>query len=235
MIKYLDWDTNFFGFKTGKIVNVVDSITLENILNKAKEDKYKLIYLFTHPNIDSINKIALKNNGLLVDTKITFSLELKCFLPKYTFENIITYNDSELDKTLLSLAFQSGEYSRFKTDKNFSSGIFEKLYTIWMEESVKRKIADEVFVYTKANKICGMITVSEDLGIAKIGLIGVDILSRGEQIGSKLIDFTKNYFNKRGLNKMEVVTQLENLKACAFYKHVGFSIAKSENVYHLWL
>ena len=36
MIKYLDWDTNFFGFKTGKIVNVVDSITLENILNKLK-------------------------------------------------------------------------------------------------------------------------------------------------------------------------------------------------------
>lgn len=235
MISYLEWDTIFLGVKTGILSDISSSLVLKNYLTQLKQEGYKLVYFFAEPSNISINQTAISNNGLLVDIKVTYSFDINDFSPNFTYENIKTYENTKTNESIINLALQSGEYSRFNTDKNFVLGTYEKLYKIWILQSISKSIADDVFVYENEGIIKGFISVYENSGLGKIGLLGVDVFSRGEKTGSKLIDYTKNYFYKRGIAKVEVITQHENKRACAFYEKAGFSVYKVVNVYHFWL
>ncbi len=235
MIEHLKWDSNFFGFPTGTIRSVETPSILKETLEKFRVQGYKLVYFFSDPGNVAVNQEALRNNGILADIKVSYGMVLNNNNTEPGCENIYLYDNDEPGETLYELALQSGEYSRFWTDKNFPSGTYEKLYKLWMLRSVKRILADEVFCYQKEGLIKGMITVYQKSDTGVIGLLGVDVSCRGEKIGSKLISHTKNFYLKKGITKIEVVTQKANKNACAFYEKSGFSIIKTENVYHFWL
>lgn len=235
MIEHLQWDSDFFGFPTGTIRNVDTPSVLKENLENFRLQGFRLVYLFSDPGNVGVNQEALKNNGVLADIKVSYGMVLNTYNTETECENIFAYNNSEVDEKLYCLALQSGEYSRFRTDKNFPSGTFEKLYKFWMLRSVKRILADEVFCYQKEGIIKGMITVYQKSNTGVIGLVGVDISCRGEKIGSKLIANIKNYYFKKGISNLEVVTQKANKNACAFYEKSGFNIIRTENVYHFWL
>lgn len=60
--------------------------------------------------------------------------------------SIVPYTAAAPDSELLSLALNSGEFSRFKLDPLFSAELFEKLYTRWITRSVRKEIAWQVLV-----------------------------------------------------------------------------------------
>lgn len=235
MIDLLKWDTDFLGFPVGLIRDVDNPENLNEHLDYFKQKGYRLVYFFANPNDEKVNHEALINKGLLTDIKVHYGLVMSDIIPEPDSENILIYNSSEPDEMLYKLALQSGEYSRFRTDIKFPFGSFEKLYKLWMLRSVMRIIADEVFVYQKEGLIKGVITVYQKSNVGNIGLLGVDILSRGEKIGTKLMTHTKNYFFQKKICKLEVVTQMANKSACAFYEKSGFNIIRTENIYHFWL
>ena len=49
MIKYLEWDSNFLGFRVGSI-SQLNTETLEQALEYAKSEKYKLVIFQFHPS-----------------------------------------------------------------------------------------------------------------------------------------------------------------------------------------
>ena len=238
MYKHLEWDSDFFRFKVAKIIpEDLKMQQLEKIIYLLKKDNYRLLYWQANPHNEENIQGAGKFNGVLSDIKTTFLLSLE----DYTSENsdypinIHEYDLPQPNNQLINLALQSGEYSRFKTDKNFPSGSFEKLYIEWIRKSVEKILADTVLIYKSEDIICGMITLFIKGTTGNIGLIGVDKKYHGRNIGKELMSATKIYFKNKNCTSIEVVTQERNNIACNFYINNGFTKFKITNFYHFWL
>lgn len=235
--KILPWDTEQFGYKVAELNNQFLSVEeLYSRNNEFRNEGGKLAYLF----IDSGDKRRfneLKNAGLTpVDNKITLRLKLNNeHYTKYLSPNINEYKLAYVSPELLNIVLQAGVYSRFKTDTGFKGGEYEKLYKIWINESVKGNLAKKIFVFEKNSVLAGMFSVDVKDDCGKIILVAVDSNFRGESVGKSLMQAALNYFIGSGLNRAEVVTQLENLPAVNFYEKFGFTICSHVYIYHFWL
>jgi len=228
LINKLSWDSDFFGYPIG-IISLSENESLdEAILYKSS---YKLIY------ISSKNELANFANKIRhVDTKITFKKNI--LNQNYDLGNSICHSfDSNIHdySQLKILALESGKYSRFKLDRNFRNGEFEKLYTKWLDESIKKKIAREVFVYTKNNDVVGFITVGKKTSILyDIGLISVSPNYQGQGIGSILIKNAEVYASLQNAHDMQVVTQEQNSNGVNLYIKNGYRVDTKVFIYHYW-
>lgn len=232
--KNLKWDSELFGYKVACIKNhEINDQDYNKKIKLLKKKKYKLIYWFVDPNDSISNKTALSNGLILIDEKVTFHKKL---VPINIIEKDITeYCKKNPTSSLINLSFQSGIFSRFNIDNNFKNNEFEKLYTVWIEKSVKKEKAKKVFVHYKNGIVDGLITVFIKNGIGEIGLLAVDSNSRGKAIGTKLLDKANYYFFKYNCKDVLVVTQLRNKQACNFYLKNGFSVKEIINIYHIWI
>jgi dTDP-4-amino-4,6-dideoxy-D-galactose acyltransferase len=149
--------------------------------------------------------------------------------------HIHSYFSSTNDEKVISIGIQSGIYSRFNIDPNFSKAKFKELYAMWMKKSISREIANEVVVYTtEENEIAGVITLGEKNNNADIGIIAVDNNFRGLNIGKALIQEAVNYSIRKNYSSLQVVTQKNNQAACKFYERCGFTEKHVINIYHYW-
>jgi dTDP-4-amino-4,6-dideoxy-D-galactose acyltransferase len=224
-VEKVEWDSDFFGYNVGKI-NVNNGINFNIDLLNFKD--YTLIYLFS--------KIKLENlDSILVDEKVVLNLNL--IDQNIEKDNNIVSEFKHFSKfpQLLDLAFQSGIYSRFKKDENFINNEFERLYIKWITNSVVDKKSVVVFIYELDGKILGFVTVDKKTDIqASIGLIAVELNSRGQGIGIKLLNQVKRYLVNNGFQKLSLVTQGDNIPALKLYQKAGFYIEESSFTYHIW-
>ena len=232
----LKWDSNFFNRKIGKLTyskkDTEESLSLA--LRKATQEDYKLIYVFDESTTKIDTSICSIFNERLVDTKIIFKKTIHAKTHPIS-KHIKSYTSNKIRKELSDLAQLSGNFSRFKTDTHFSTIEFTSLYDEWIEKSVARKIADEVFVYEESNKIIGFISVSIANQIGSISLIAVDPKHQGKNIGSLLLAHLENYLISNNIKALLVATQKINELACGFYKKNGFIVLSSQDIYHFAL
>lgn len=223
IIEKVIWDSVFFGYPIGKI-------TIKNRDNFELNDfnNFDLIYIFSE------NKLKNLTN-YLVDEKVILNLHLTKDYNLVSDNSIYEFKDFSKFPQLLDLAFQSGVYSRFKKDENFVNNEFERLYIKWITNSVVDKKSLVVFIYELDNKILGFVTVDKKSDThASIGLIAVELNSRGQGIGVKLLDQAKNYLLKNGFQKLSLITQGDNIPALKLYQKAGFYIEESSFTYHIW-
>ena len=230
-IEYLAWDSDFFQKKIGQ-VSVDNSDNIINILEEAKKTGFQLIYLFGNSNFFVDKEILKQFNGKLVDIKVLFEKNLD--INKIQTFVDLEYKSNILTSDLEQLAYISGEYSRFKLDKNFQKDDFYRMYKIWIENSVKHKIADKVFVVKENDEIKGMVTLKIYSTRGHIGLLAIAPDSQGKGYGKMLISACENELLRKGIFKLEVPTQLHN-SAIKFYEKCDFLIEKVTNIYHFWL
>jgi ribosomal protein S18 acetylase RimI-like enzyme len=230
-IKYfeiLSWDSNFFRFPVARINDKVDIFSYEESLNDLFENNIKLAYY------SSTKELPILENKFyemkLVDKKVTYLKEVSS---RAANENISFYDKDYPEQKLIDLAIESGIYSRFNLDTKIERKHFEDLYTKWIENSVTKKIADEVLVYKEEKKINGFVTIGKKNNRADIGIIAVDQSHRGNGIGKALMFSAENYYTCQ-LKSIQVVTQGDNLAACKLYESCGYVIEKKEYFYHLW-
>jgi len=235
MFNHLGWDTDFFGFRVARITaRSLNPERLKSLLNRLKSQNYRLAYWFISPSCKISNLAAQSQNGYLADEKTSLYVRINDVIqPK--LDSIKEYLGDIDNPELLHLAYQSGQFSRFKKDPIFPLGKFEELYRIWINRSIKREIADTVFIHRKANKMYGLATVSVSSHQGHIGLFSVDSVVRGQGIGKELMAAIKYFLFQRGICSLGVTTQGENKEAISFYKKCGFHIKNVKNVYHFWL
>jgi dTDP-4-amino-4,6-dideoxy-D-galactose acyltransferase len=232
----LKWDSGFFGYKIVRINPVnLGLLSLNETISELRQNRIKLAYCFVNPDDKSSNDSLTNVNGILADEKVTFTFRI---MEGFSFQqsaNIIPYDLNYASEKLKSLTLQSGAYSRFKIDPNFSDNEYEKLYLEWIEKSVEKLLSDEILVYIEDNEIHGFITLALRNGTGSIGLIAVDETQRGKSIGRQLINAALIYFKKKEISNVEVVTQKANHGACKFYESCGFEVKNIVNIYHLWI
>ncbi len=223
----LKWDTDFFGYKVGKLL-LNDNNLDENLLIN---NDFKLIYLFSNEPLSE--DLVKKHNLFLSDEKIDLITNVSNLTDnKFENENLVELNI--LDDNLLDLTFQSGHFSRFKIDSNFKNNEFETLYTAWIEQSISHENADKVIGFSINNKVVGFITFVLKNNMFDIGLIAVNEQHRSLKIGKQLLAFVFNYSLSKKVDFVTVTTQNKNQGALNFYLKNGFSINKTTYIYHLW-
>lgn len=219
----LKWDSSFFGYSVGKVwLGAEDSL-------KNVSSEFRLTYAFSEKPVDSMAEF-------LVDKKATLVCDdnaVKYTNLEYTIES---YNNTRHSYgELIELALESGVYSRFAIDKQFVNDEYKRLYTKWLENSLLKEGAIDVFVAVQENIILGFITwVRKDMDVCAIGLLAVSPHSRGKKVGKNLIDFVKGKAAEAGFSSVEVVTQLNNIPAMNLYKSTGFKLIDIKYIYHIW-
>lgn len=236
-IQFLKWDTENFQKKIGKVSfeQAISYDEYNDLLIQGRLENYELLYIFVPEKKDFLKDIC-KEDMRLVDQKVIFSKKLNIQkdivnISPFVFE----YQEKCVSEQLLKLSLESGRFSRFYIDDNFPRSTFQKLYSEWIIRSVSKEIADEVLVFDKDDLLCGMLTYKVISNVATIGLIAVDPLVQGKNIGTELMMFLEYKLSQHSVFDINVATQLQNKKACAFYEKNKYSIKQITNIYHVWL
>ena len=230
-IKYfetLPWDSKFFRFPVARINDEVDIFANKNILQSLFENNIRLAYY------SSSRKLVIPESNLyevkLVDKKVTYTKEI---IDQKVSPKIMYYDKKFPEPKLISLAIESGIYSRFNVDERMGREKFEALYRQWIVKSVAKEIADEVLVYKINDEIAGFVTVGKKSNRADIGIIAVDNKYRGRGVGKALMLGAESLY-KNKFNYIQVVTQKDNLPACKLYESCGYTRESLEYFYHIW-
>lgn len=229
-VRPLEWDSNFFGLKVGRadISAPEDSISLAS-QKQVLKNQYDLIYVFGNQGLSF--EVA---NANMIDKKVVFFIDE---LPEYNYhKNVMAWPvENGLTDDVLQLALESGKYSRFKLDGKLPAGSYERLYTRWIEQSVKHSIATEVFCYMIESELRGLMTIELKDGVGTIGLVAIHPVFQHRGIGTSLLRHVIRFAHDKRCEKLYVATQLDNEPACHLYKKCGMVIDSITQVWHWWL
>jgi dTDP-4-amino-4,6-dideoxy-D-galactose acyltransferase len=227
--EYLDWDSNFFNCRVGRLfINPGEFFSIE-LLND-----FDLVYLVIENEITQAQKIFFNDKALFVDEKLTYQKRTTSLI--HPGNHILSWPvHKKATKRLLEIGVASGEFSRFKTDPLIPDQKFSELYKTWVINSVNRTIAEELYYFEEKDETGGMITLGIKNNKADIGILSVHEKFKGRGVGSQLVNVAEYWAkNKKGLDVIQVVTQASNSVACLFYEKCGFTIQKREFIFHWW-
>ena len=234
----LAWDSDVFGFPVARVRDSIDSAdSLSRAIDQLKDRSVRLAY-YSFPWDDvGLRAIAQEQGGRMVDRKVTYAAECSEIVARDASPGVevVRYDAGEPDATLIRLARQSGEFSRFRTDPAVEPRVFEHIYDSWIRNSVSRAIAADVFVARVDGRTAGLVTVGERCDRGDIGLLAVDASARRRGVGRALVARARDWTMSRGMRAAQVVTQGENTAACALYEACGYRAERMLAVFHFWL
>lgn len=224
-IRILDWDSQFFGFKVGEI----SDFSAEPIMIEDKE-----IYFVQIKSEENVEPNLIDFEKKYQEAKVVFAKELQ---QKHSIEkDIRDFDEFPLDKEIFyPIAYESGKYSRYKQDSNFSEEKFRELYEAWVKNSINKTFATKIFYIANEEGIPkGFVSLKVSLDNAHIGLIGVLPQYQGEGLGSVLLKGCENFCIENRVKTLYIPTQLENIPACNFYKKMDYNIDEIVYIKHFW-
>ncbi len=229
-IRALQWDSDFFGLRIGRadISTKEDALSLANRYEELKK-QYDLLYIFDPDNVG-----FAANGARLVDEKILYSKPCE---PRQQYSDVSFFKQASPSEDLYRLALVSGGYSRFRLDKHFPKGSYQRLYEKWIESACPQQGTNkQILILPDTNDIVrGMITINHEGELGHIGLVAVDPDCQHQGIGGKIMSTLDGYLFDLGVKTLEVPTQKANTDACRWYEKNGFAIESITPVYHWWL
>ena len=233
-LRLLEWDSELLGMPVGRIDLDRSAMTSGGeVRERAAAAGMRLCYLFAAGEESA--KIAGATGARLVDRRLLLRRVL-------TGENR-SCADAPVESVgvprdlpeLRALALQSAQFSRFKVDPSMPAQAWQRLYTLWIENSLAGTMADATLVERDHGRVVGMLTVKKESEEGVIGLFAVSEAARGTGRGRRLLERASSWFVAQGCTTASVVTQGDNLPARRIYERTGYSVAEVTNVYHLWL
>ena len=237
---FLEWDSDIFGFKMGKIENVLMNMGnslrykfLNEIVNDCMKEHYTHISCRLGPKDYETIHILEKLGFNIFDIQITLST------PE-GFSNASVESSQEflireaLERDLVQLkkvVKDSFTDTRFVVDQKFPRNGVNKLYSEWIKNSV---FNPKQFVFVAQDKISKLLTafsiasfdpdIEEAFGarVGSIDLIAVLEKNRNQGIGQLLTRFVLNWFKEK-VDKVEIRTQISNVPAVRAFMRGGFT------------
>lgn len=235
-IQYLNWDSDFFGLKIGKI-EIYDEIDFDPIVFKqwAEADNFDLIYIFKYNSIFSSSTVI--NTGIhLMDIMVQMSMP---FEPHRYSGHYHEIRNNLSEKELFdcyNIAEQTSVVSRFNREPLIESHKTKMLYRRWIDNALNGIFSDGMFVESERDKITGLHLIKTD-NKAKIGyftLSGVNPNSKRMGIGRKLWDQSFNFWSKnKEINEVKSAFSFQNTDSLNFHLKMGFNrIDSIKYAYH---
>lgn len=232
----LKWDTNYFGVKSAKAVLKDSVLAIEETDLKKFLDEFEFVTITNLKNISYNNLwIVKETSAFLVDVNIQFIKDIRK-LSSIPVQNCEVFEAYPQEKYIMEIAEKAFNYSRFFNDPNLPKEKAQKIYVQWVKSAFNQK-GRYFTLYKKNGKIIGFLLFSLDENAlsSTIELIAVDESHRGYNIGKSLINSMEAFiYNKKGITKIRVGTQIDNISAFKFYIANGFQYTYCNTVYHYW-
>lgn len=236
---FLEWDSNIFGFKIGRIENLVMKMDeslkrdfLVNMIDDCKKEGYH--HINCRIGVEDLGDIRLLERlGFnIADVQITLSTSGRLDPEPVNFNGFTirqaTPEDLEGLERVVSGAFST---TRFASDPRYARDKVDRLYFEWLKGSIADN-SQTVFVIQESGSgipvgfgICSVDPYSsEALGvrIGSIDLIAVIERCRGKGIGRMFIRFILNWFSAR-VERVEIRTQVSNHRAINAFMNSGLN------------
>jgi dTDP-4-amino-4,6-dideoxy-D-galactose acyltransferase len=232
----LDWDTNFFGIRIARINDDhLDSDSMKSALTWCLDNQIECVYLLTNPAESATIKLIEGSGFHLVDIRVTLDRQIQAtslpWRPEASFIRMATIDDIP---ALRQIAAVNHHDTRFYQDKGFPRERCDELYATWIEKSCT-DFADAVLVAELDEIPVGYLTCHlHDNKVGQIGLVGVSNNCQGRGIGQQLLDESLRWFASAGINRIEVVTQGNNITAQRLYQKKGFMTKSMQVWFHKW-
>lgn len=222
MIKKLGWDSNFFEIEVGEL-----------LVGKQSNSNAEIFDLLYVKNTSDFELDIYGFENPFSESKIVFAKNISDFELENQFISLISDVKYNIEEIYL-LAYESGKYSRFLLDNNFSETKFKELYRKWVDNSINYIFADAVLVYHENDQTMAFVSYKIKNDEATIGLIAVNPNHQGKGIGGKLLKFVEKKLAQNNIKTLFIPTQKTNQVACSFYKKQGYTVHESTIIKHYW-
>lgn len=233
MIKFLSFDSDFFGYKIGSIelggINKIPDV--KKILKDGDIQGYDCLYIELSKSQKEIIRYFQSKGIYPIEERVVLLTEIKYIILKKKNINEIT---PKVARYVKGLADEVSQVSRFFRDELLRNKA-KSLYELWIEKSLYQGFCKKYFIKTKYNAICGVITLKERQGYMYIDLFGVLEKFRKRGIGTLLLQEALDWCYSQNIKTVYVTTQADNTAALSVYKAQGFSIHTKKYYYHCWL
>lgn len=232
-----EWDTGFFGYPVG-VLTLTSEEDVQQEVAAARQEGYRLLYAFIPPHDGPAGAAVEAAGGRLVDEKVTLGWSARCatsLAPVERAPAIVSGRGCAATSELEALAQASGEQSRFRLDPGFGDGAFERLYGLWLRNSLSGALARDVLLIDGPTGPVGLLTLRDSGERAVIGLLAVEQAVRGQGLGGHLLRAAQDLAVQWGKSALDVATQAANAGALRLYLSAGFVVQERVSVYHLWL
>lgn len=233
MIKELLWDSTLFKKKIGELIIVSQKPSyLKEVLNKAQDSRFDYITCKMRSQNTSLSRLLESSGFYLTDIGVTLATKTDMFFQRNLKDLIVTktvrpadtHDIATLQRMIKSLFIES----RFYSDPFFSKAMAERLYKVWVENSVKGQAADITYWIPQT----GFITCRKsEKNSGSIVLIGIKKGLRGKGFGTTLIKEAMEWFRSQKISLVTVRTQLKNIDAINFYIKIGFFVKEYDMIF----
>lgn len=227
------WDSQFFGKSMARVAEKAGSLEeLRNLIAAAAAQNVDCLYYLLDCSEAAAIRDAQAAGFRVVDLRMTFEGNLAA--PASPVEGVRPATSADVPR-LSEIARYSHRNTRFYTDGNLPSERCDELYAVWIQRSVDEGFADAVLVVDGVSGPDGYITCSQSKdGSGSIGLCAVAGEARGKKIGQKLVSAALDWMLSRGLTRVSVVTQANNIGAQRLYQAAGMRTTRVETWLHAW-
>ncbi len=237
-VKYLDWDSQFFGFTIGRIhARGCTGERLSKELERARKEKINFVELFCEAS-DTESIYSTEGSGFhLADLRLTFIKKLPGDVNEDISLKGLTFKKAGIEdidrlKIVGHGLFTNSRYYRYP---EFDRNKVDLMFQIWIEKAVKGEFDDELYYLCAETGILAFNSLRYKENAASIGLFGINEAYRGKGLGSLLLDRVSYLLHKRQVTEVNVVTQGKNSGAVHLYQKNGFHLSKITLCYYKWL
>ena len=233
----LDWDSNFFNMKCGKLIVRSPLMKWGKIANQLNE--FDFITIQNPGNNISVNQLIAENTtAYFVDMNIQFSKKLGNFsAPVELGEkecqilSAMKINDTEIKNLLVEE--DDFKFSKFVCDLRMKQRKGYRVYQEWINNA--RDTENKFFaLYYIERKVGAYILFSITDDTCIIELVKVNRENQGQGIASKMINQIELFCYERDVTMLNVGTQVNNIPAINLYHSLGFKEVSRVSVFHLW-
>ncbi|WP_312654106.1 GNAT family N-acetyltransferase [Proteiniclasticum sp.] len=229
----LQWDTDYFGVSSARVnINgIVDEHGQEEIIGFSKN--YDFVTISNLDNIKENNHwIGNRTNAFIADMNIQF-LKVLVDKPDYQDEKTYVVNSLSRNEQIVDIARKTFNYSRFFNDPKLPKEQAKNIYLHWTECAFGQE--NKFFLISeREGNVAGYILFSIHEDSSVIELIAVDEKYQGLRVGKSLISKMESFVIEKGIQKIKVGTQVNNISAAQFYNAMGFKYVSCGSMYHLW-
>lgn len=234
-IEYLEWDSNFFGIRVGRIVVEDESLfdTADFLLQA--EQNFDLIYVLSYDKMLSPTKVV---SGKLTLKEIMLTLSMP-FNKKnfktgyYNFRTSLT--DHEL-KECYRISEQTSIVSRFYSEPLVGEEKTKLLYRKWIDSALDRSFSDGIFLQKEDDETIGIHLIKTDT-VNRVGhftLTGVNPMLKRKGIGKNLWMQAYAYWAQEGnIDTIKSPFSFKNIESLNFHLKMGFNkVEEIKYIYH---
>lgn len=231
--KFLEWDTDYFGVSSARVNlnGIIEEKSQEDIIAFCKA--YDFVTISNIDNIKENNRwIGNRTNAFLADMNIQF-LKVLTDKPDYQCEKNYVAESLSRNVQIIDIAKKSFNYSRFFNDPKLPQDQANKIYLHWTDCAFGQD--NKYFVLSeREGNVAGYILFSFNGDSSVIELIAVDEKYQGQRVGKSLVHTMESFVIDRGIKKIKVGTQVNNVSAVQFYSAMEFKYVSCGSMYHLW-